>query len=82
MCVRRTFLVMKLAEFMEDRGLDDEAMAALVRADGVTKCDRTQMSRYRRGVRRPEWNVIARIRVVTDDAVTGADWEVLSEAAE
>lgn len=71
---------MRLAAFMIDRGMDDEAMAALVRTDNIA-CDRSEISKYRRGVIRPSWAKIARIKEVTGDLVTGDDWLSL-EAAE
>lgn len=71
---------MKLADYMARRGLDDEAMAGRVQTKDV-KCDRTQMSRYRRGRRRPDWPVIERIARVTKGDVTADDWMTL-EAAE
>lgn len=64
---------MKLADYMETAQLDDEAMAERVRTDKV-RCDRTQISRYRRGERRPEWSIIERIAAVTKGAVTANDW--------
>jgi transcriptional regulator with XRE-family HTH domain len=71
---------MKLARYMAREGLDDETMAARVRTDEV-KCDRTMISRYRLGRRRPDWPMINRIAVVTREAVTADDWMHL-EAAE
>lgn len=71
---------MKLADYMEREKLDDEAMAALIQSKEVS-CDRTMVSRYRQGKRRPNWDVISRIAVVTDYEVTANDF-MLSEAAE
>lgn len=71
---------MKLADYMEHHRLDDEAMAGKVRTDRLP-CDRTQISRYRRGRRRPDWPVIERIARVTKNSVTANDWMHL-EAAE
>lgn len=60
-------------------GLDDEAMAKRVRTSKLP-CDRTQISRYRRGLRRPEWPTIERIVLITKDAVTANDWMKLEAA--
>lgn len=66
---------MKLADYMETAGLDDEAMAKQVSsAPDDIRCDRTEISRYRRGLRRPGWPVIERLAKVTKGAVTANDW--------
>jgi hypothetical protein len=70
---------MKLAEFMERQGLDDEAMAARIRTKKI-RCDRTNVLRWRTGKRRPDWPVINRIAEVTNQTVTGDDWMHLEAA--
>ena len=71
---------MKLSRYMAREGLDDEAMAARIRTDAI-KCDRTMISRYRLGRRRPEWAMINRIAEVTGEAVTADDWMRLEAAS-
>ena len=61
--------------------LGDEDVAEKVRSLNV-KCDRTMIGRYRRGVRRPEWDVIAALRQISSGAVTADDFQVISEAAQ
>jgi DNA-binding XRE family transcriptional regulator len=58
---------------MEGRGLTDEEFARVV---GV---DRTAISRIRRGVNRPSWELAAKIKAVTDGVVTADSF--LPEAA-
>lgn len=78
--VRLTHIAgMQIAEFMQTHSLDDEAMALRVRTPEI-HCDRTMVSRYRRRVRRPDWQMIERIREVTDGAVTADDWTNLMAA--
>lgn len=71
---------MKLADYMTANDLDDDAMAAKIRTRKV-RCDRTQISRYRRGRRRPDWDVLERLAEVTGHKVTANDFMML-EAAE
>ncbi len=72
---------MKLADYMKREGLDDAAIAGKVATDDLP-CERTMISRFRRGIRRPEWRMINRIAEVTNNEVTGDDWMKLIEAAE
>lgn len=75
---------MKLARYMTREGLDDETMAARLRDSGDpvgAKCDRTQVGRWRKGKRRPDWPMIALIARVTGNAVTADDWMVTEPAA-
>jgi len=55
---------MHLADWMAARKLTDEQFAALVQADRVT------ISRIRRRVNRPSWELAARIKAATGGAVT------------
>lgn len=81
MCATRTFVNMRFADWMIRESLDDEEVAQRVRSQGV-KCDRTMIGRYRRGVRRPEWDVIGALREISRGDVTADDFQVLSEAAQ
>lgn len=77
---------MRLDEYMAANGLDDEAMAALVRREATPgideiKCDRSEISKYRRRQIRPSWPKIIRIKEVTGGQVPADSWVVL-EAAE
>lgn len=71
---------MHISEFMERNDLDDEAMAAKIRTKAVA-CDRTEVSKYRRRLIRPNWTKIARIREVSGGQVSADDW-LQTEAAE
>lgn len=66
---------------MSEQSFSDDDVAARVKERGV-KCDRTMISRYRRGVRRPEWDVIGALVEISDGKVTAADFQALSEAAQ
>jgi hypothetical protein len=60
---------MHISEFMSDRQLDDESMAALIRAQGVS-CDRTTVLRLRN---RKTWMsapLAHALRAATDGLVT------------
>lgn len=70
---------MKLGDYMERNGLDDDTMADKVRTADVA-CDRTKINRYRRGKRRPDWPVIERIDKITKGAVSANDWMHLEAA--
>jgi hypothetical protein len=71
---------MRLSKFMEREGLDDEGMAALVREDG-TQCDRTTISRIRRGKVWVSRDIGVRIKAVTNGKVTVDDLLIANEAA-
>jgi DNA-binding XRE family transcriptional regulator len=62
------FPAMKLADWMASRGLDDEKMGELVQAD------RSSISRIRRGINSPSWDLAARIKVTTGGEVTADDF--------
>lgn len=72
---------MKLPEYMTREGIDDEAMAEKVRAHGVN-CERTMISRYRRGKMQPSWPMIAALAKASENQVTANDWQPAMEAAE
>jgi DNA-binding XRE family transcriptional regulator len=57
---------MKLSDWMTAQGLDDEQLGNLVQADRVT------ISRIRRGLNRPSWELAGRIKKASSGAV-GAD---------
>jgi hypothetical protein len=58
-----------LAQWMETEGLDDEDVVdRLARVD--VKTDRSSVNRYRRGQRRPEWDVIAGLKKISKGRVT------------
>jgi transcriptional regulator with XRE-family HTH domain len=59
---------MKLSDWMTAAGLDDDAVAARVATD------RTTISRIRRGVTRPSWDLAAKFKAVSDGAVTADDF--------
>lgn len=63
---------MQLSDWMAREGFDDERFGALVQADRGT------ISRIRRGVNRPSWELAGRIKVATNGEVP-AD-EFLPEA--
>lgn len=58
---------MKLSQWMAEAGHDDEAVAKLV---GI---DRATISRIRRGLNRPSWDLAAKLKLVSDGAVTADD---------
>lgn len=62
------FSGMQLSAWMAANGLDDAGMAALVQAD------RSVISRIRRGVNRPSWELAARFKVATGGEVTADDF--------
>ena len=59
---------MKLAEYLSQEKLTDEAFGALV---GMSQ---SQISRIKRGVSRPSWETLAAIERVTDGSVRAADF--------
>lgn len=59
---------MKLAEWMREQSLDDDAVAAMVDADRVT------VSRVRRGVNKPSWLLAARLKAASGGRVTADDF--------
>lgn len=74
---------MQLARYMELRGLDDEAMAAIIRGpDSAVSCDRSTISRLRRGETWVSKKLALRFREVTDGDVTADDLLIQQQAAE
>jgi hypothetical protein len=65
---------MKLSDWMSERQLTDEAMAAM------SEADRGTISRVRRGVNKPSWQLATRIAAATSGAVTPNDFIDLSAA--
>jgi len=59
---------MKLAEYLTEQKLTDEAFGTLV---GMSQ---SQISRIKRGISRPSWDSLASIERVTDGAVRAADF--------
>ena len=59
---------MRLADYMEARGLSDETLAKRL------KVSRPTVSRIRRGKIRPGWNTIKILERVTDGLVTANDF--------
>lgn len=59
---------MQLSKWMQQHGFDDASFGAAVDVDRVT------ISRIRRGVNRPSWDLAARIKDVTQGAVTADDF--------
>lgn len=65
---------MQLSEFMAERGLDDEEMASLVRKSFKGSCDRSTISRIRRGKCRPSWELIACFKSLSRGKVSADDF--------
>lgn len=65
---------MQLSDFMSARGLDDEAMAELVRKSSGVSVDRSTISRIRRGKCRPSWDLIACLKSVSKGRVSADDF--------
>ena len=59
---------MTLRAFMAMKGLTVEEMGRMLGVSHVS------VSRYRNGLRRPEWDILARIIKVTQGAVTPNDF--------
>lgn len=74
------FVPMKLADWMLKSGVGDEVMASRL------EVDRTTLSRLRRGITRPSWDLVNRISEITSGEVTANDFmnspEEASEAVE
>lgn len=64
---------MTLTQFLSSHGIADAAFAESI---GVS---RQALHRYKRGERRPEWDVLERIVRVTEGAVTPNDFIELPE---
>lgn len=59
---------MHLSDFMSERALSDEEVAAAVGRNRVS------VSRWRRRLVRPDWEAIDAIKGFTEGAVTADDW--------
>lgn len=59
---------MHLSDFMAERELSDDDVAAAVGRNRVS------VSRWRRRLVRPDWEAIDAIKAFTDGAVTADDW--------
>lgn len=66
---------MTLHEYMKAKKISDESLAEILRKD------RTLIGRYRRGAVTPPPSVISKIEVITEGAVTLADWVRPKEAS-
>jgi transcriptional regulator with XRE-family HTH domain len=64
---------MYLNDYMAERGLKDEHVAA------GTGYSRVSISRYRRGLIVPSWGAIEAIKKFTRGAVTETDWAALAK---
>ena len=64
---------MELSKFMTSKGLDDEAIASLIRANGVS-CNRSTVSRLRRGKVWLSKDLALAIKSATDGLVTADDF--------
>lgn len=69
-----TNALMKLSDWMQHKGVDDATMGQMVDANRVT------ISRIRRGINQPSWELAGRIKDATKGDVTANDF--LVEAAE
>lgn len=67
---------MHLSEWMRLNDVTDESLGALVDVDRVT------ISRIRRGINRPSWDLASRLKAATGGAVTADDYLLKQEAAE
>ena len=59
---------MHLADYMAVKGLNDEAVAEAI------GCHRASVSRYRRRLERPKWQVVDRFQEWSAGAITPLDW--------
>lgn len=64
---------MHLADYMDERHLSDETVAAAIGRSRVS------VSRYRRKLVRPDWETINAIRAYTKGRVAEADWSKVKE---
>lgn len=67
---------MQLSDYMKQRGLSDEELAA------ATGRSRATVSRWRRRKLRPSWDALERIRNFTNGQVTAEAWFPDAQAAE
>lgn len=63
---------MHLSDYMAERGLSDEDVAAAIARSRVS------VSRYRRKLVMPDWDTIEKIRAFTRGKVTEADWRKIA----
>lgn len=63
---------MHLANYMSEKSLSDEVVAAAIGRSRVS------VSRYRRRLIRPDWEAIEAIRAFTGNQVTETDWRDLA----
>jgi transcriptional regulator with XRE-family HTH domain len=63
---------MHLADYMARNDLTDEEVAEAIGRSRVS------VSRYRRGIMRPDWDVIQAIRKFTKNRVNEDDWRELA----
>ena len=66
-------VMVHLANYMADRGLSDEDVAA-----GID-CSRPTVSRIRRRLVRPNWQTIEKIKEFTGGASTADDYQDITE---
>lgn len=59
---------MKIDEWMTSAGLSDDALSELI------KVDRATVSRIRRGLNRPSWELAAKLKAVSGGLVTADDF--------
>jgi hypothetical protein len=67
---------MHLSDYMTDRNLDDDAVAAAIQVTRVT------ISRIRRRKVRPDWATIDKLKAWSDGAITADDFQSLEEISE
>lgn len=67
---------MRLSAYMESKGLKDPEVA-----DAIGR-SRASVSRYRRGLERPDWRTMQAIRLWSKGKVQEADWRKLSNASQ
>lgn len=65
---------MRLSAYMETKGLKDPEVAVAIGRS------RASVSRYRRGIERPDWDTIQAIRLWSKGKVRESDWRKLSSA--
>lgn len=75
--VRRVYkpFVMHLSDYMAEKSLSDEVVAAAIGRSRVS------VSRYRRKLVRPDWAAIEKIREYSGGQVTPNDWQEIGADA-
>jgi transcriptional regulator with XRE-family HTH domain len=66
---------MRLSDWMKEQDCNDEALGIQLGVDRVT------VSRIRRGLNRPSWELAARIKLTTRGAVTADDFLASEQAS-